>query len=86
MEVQTVDHTHTLAPKPHPAMLNHLMHLTGVAVDRTVFVGDDRHDDLPCAEAAGVSFVLYDPFAPIGERPGSMAELLQQAHQAFPNL
>ncbi|NIO42257.1 MAG: HAD-IA family hydrolase [Burkholderiales bacterium] len=52
-------------PKPHPDMLNHIMHVTGVTPSRTLMIGDTSHD-LQLAANAGahalaVSYGAHPP-------------------------
>ena len=50
-------------PKPHPEPVLKALELLGAAPERTVFIGDSRHD-LECGRAAGVktAAVLWGPF------------------------
>ena len=50
-------------PKPHPEPVLKALDLLGAAPERTVFIGDSRHD-LECGRAAGVktAAVLWGPF------------------------
>ena len=50
-------------PKPHPEPVLKALELLDAAAERTVFIGDSRHD-LECGRAAGVktAAVLWGPF------------------------
>ena len=50
-------------PKPHPEPVLKALALLGADPERTVFIGDSRHD-LECGRAAGVktAAVLWGPF------------------------
>jgi pyrophosphatase PpaX len=50
-------------PKPHPEPVLKALELLAAAPERTVFIGDSRHD-LECGRAAGVktAAVLWGPF------------------------
>ena len=75
-------------PKPHPEPVLKALELLDAAPERTVFIGDSRHD-LECGRAAGVktAAVLWGPFnrshledlAPDFwlEKPGQLAQLYE---------
>ena len=75
-------------PKPHPEPVLKALELLAADPDRTVFIGDSRHD-LECGRAAGVktAAVLWGPFdrayledlAPDFwlEKPGQLAQLYE---------
>ena len=50
-------------PKPHPEPVLKALELLDAAPERTVFIGDSRHD-IECGAAAGVrtAAVLWGPF------------------------
>ncbi len=48
-------------PKPDPAMFSLAAQLSGVRLDRSVYVGDDPVIDYQASRNAGVDFIIFDP-------------------------
>lgn len=72
--------------KPDPAIFHIALEATGVAADRTLFVGDTRHADIAGAAGVGIPGAHYDPYALCERQAGhvhvahlrEIADLVQQ--------
>ncbi len=63
--------------KPDPRILEIALDRLGVAPDRAVFVGDIRSVDERVARAAGVHFVLIDPYSDYAEGSPAIAGIAE---------
>ena len=78
---RTADET---AGKPHPLMLQELMHEFGVPADRVLMVGDTTHDlqmalNAGCA-SVGVSYGAHEPAAFAALKPLFVAHTVAELH------